>query len=220
MKALFLLPLLALAGCVTSPGESSGSRSDQIIARINRESVSHPASMDARVEFGRSAHPTPEDFRATSTAKRASVEALEAPTWQEADRKMQAALALVPDIGFAPYFRASEATNMLTRHFASISDAAQAEAALRYTDLIIATGPVQSAIVNQTILNAAPYLSAARIATAARAAVTASDALDRENRATASAHKATEPSPLNADEQRDEALRVQTLDALRARLAG
>ena len=177
--------------------------------------------MAARIVFGRSAQPKSEDYRAMAAANRASAEALDSPTWQDADRKMQAALALVPETGFAPYFRASQACNMLWRHFATLSDAEQAEAALRYTDLIVATGPVQSALVNRTILNAAPYLPDTRIRDAALAAVAASDALDRENReAAATASKNHAPRPLSADEQRDEALRVQTLDVLRARLTG
>ncbi len=217
MKFFFFVLLVSsftLLGCSNDATERGTDYTSQLRERASKAQTTTPAQMAGRMEVTQSIPLSPEDYKEFGRISARVHRAIDGGSWQEGHAHVQALFAALPDDDVTSIGKASGAMDMLSRRFATIDSLEKAEAAAYYVDLIAHIPGVQAAVANRALLAAEPYLAAERFREVARRLIAASDALDAENAAAT-----TSARPLTPDEQRDEAVRVQTLDALRAHLA-
>lgn len=217
MNTRVFLPVLALglAACLSDATERGTDLTSQVRARANAAQAETPAQVEGRMRLSRSIKLSPDEYPLLGSTSHRIDRAIDGASWQEAHTRVQAIFTSLPESNVATSARAAASITMLWKHLLPVESREQAEAVAVYVETISAVPGVQAELANRALLAAEPYLDAERFHEVARRLVAASDALDAENAAAT-----TPPRPLTPGEQRDEAERVQTLDALRARLAG
>ncbi len=217
MNRLFLLPLLFVVACTNDTTEVGTDFTSQARATVEQGQAENPPKVTSRLSFNDPFKMTPAHMDTMSRAGHRAQKAMDQVTWQDADVRLRAFFSGLPEAQTTPYIRASAAAIMLTRHFATLETPEQANAAMVYVEQIAAFPGIKAGIANRTLLAAEPHISPDRFRDLAGRLVASSDAWDA---AKAARTDNTPGRPLNAEEQREEEQRVQTLRVLRARANG